>query len=232
MELMAYPTVDILKLRQKITDNTDDDALTAVLSGAVAWVETYTGRNFSGTQKTVTDEEIDVDSVTFNADRATVVFLEQMDITEITSVKIDDDNVLDSEDYKFNKRTGRLVLGSFLYDNLSRTFNDFGTLKVTYKFGALTTPADVSEAILSIASSNWQEIVERASGSLNGTSGGSSTAGAVTTERIGDYQISYGNSTGKNSGSNSGSASTDSILNGATFNSVARILSAYKKRRV
>lgn len=229
---MAYPTLSDLKARLKITDSTADTVLTAILNGSVAWVESYTGRSFSGVEQTVTDEEHDLNAITQTTD-SSVVMLRNIDVTAVTSVSLGD-AVLDSSEYIWNS-LGRVVIYGRIFDVANLNFDDFAYIKVTYKHNK-ATPADISEAILTLAMTSWNDTLQQNSSTASSGVGSSSSssAGATTSEKIGDYTIQRGGN-GSNSGSvgsvTSGTSGSVS-LNGATINSISRILSHYRKRRV
>jgi hypothetical protein len=228
---MGYPTVEELKSRLKITDGTADSDLTIVLAGATAWVQEYVGRNLSGTNIAVADEKYDLDGITQTKDNF-IIMLRNMDITAITDVKLGDQSI-DAEEYQWNAE-GRLVIFGKLFDVNSMAFNDYAYVQVTYTYNK-ATPADVFNAILSLAVLEWNALLASRQGTASSGVGSASqpSGGVATKEKIGEYSVTYAdsNDSQKTTGALSGASSSGS-LHGAGMNSILRMLSHYRKRRV
>lgn len=145
----------------------DDTRATQVTNAINAHIETVTGRVW-GETKTVTEEPHDY---------APVIFLRNMDITELTKVErghpADDDEILPSTSYKWNS-LGRLVLGTRDSRSIRPGYDE---VFVTYTHGVETVPTDLKLAALSLASGYYDFAADGDA--------------EVTAERIGSYQLSY-----------------------------------------
>ena len=97
-----------------IGETPDNDAKAQSVVDAVnAWIEAYTGRIFGETKQ--------LDEI---SDYAPVIFLNRVDIVSVDKVILHG-NKLNSDDYKFSKDTGRLLLNKFgRNDLISRYFYD------------------------------------------------------------------------------------------------------------
>ncbi len=225
---MAYPTITNLKSQLRITDNAENSVLQLCLDEAIEWVEDFTGRNFSGTAVTITDEEYDLDSLTQTSD-GSFVQLKQMDIVDVTDVKLGDQSI-GADDYKFTPE-GRLIIFGRIFDVARRAFNDFQYVKVSYTYGT-TTFKTIEGAILMLAMSFWNDrLAMNNTTAADGSSGGSSSD-SIKSERIGEYSVNYGG------GNASASQGAENLSDGGserstgTMNSIARMLHSYRKRRV
>lgn len=172
---MAYSTLSDLKARLGISDSSHDAQLQSILNGAIGIVESITGRNFTGTPVTVTDELHDMDAFT-NTRNNFILMLNNADVTELTSLKLNND-VVDSANYSWNS-LGRIVLIGSYFDRAHRSYDDYDVVKVTYKHGG-STPAAINEAILQIAASTYNNRVD-----------------GVKKESIGRYSYEVGNVAG------------------------------------
>lgn len=225
---MAYPTLSNVKASLRITDSSEDTVIQNCLDQAVEWVEKFTGRKFSGSQTTVTDEQYDLDTMTQTTD-GMFVQLRQMDISEITSVSLGD-QVLASDDYKWTPE-GRLIIFGRIFDIARRAYNDFQYVKVTYKYGAATNSV-VNGAIQMLAMSFWNDRLAMASTSASSGVASSASSDTKKSESIGEYSVNYGG------GNQSASKGAENLQGGngerstGTMNSISRMLNSYRKRRV
>ena len=150
-----------------------DEAITVMLTDLTSEIEATTGRSF-GEIKTVTDEEHDY---------SPRVFLDNIDINSVTSVKIGygDDPEVDTTDIHFNGE-GRVKLSSSAGHRSSTS--DMDEVRVTYTHGIAEAkvPADMKNAAKQLIYQYW-----------NATEGGTPTEKRVTSESIGTYRVTYAN---------------------------------------
>lgn len=225
---MAYPTLTTLKTILKITDASADVGLQLSLDSAISWVEEYTGRSWSGTPITVTDEEYDLDSLTQTTD-GSFIMLRNMDIASVTAVKLGT-QTQDSTGYKWDK-SGRLVVFGRIFDVARRAYNDFQYITVSYTYGA-TLPKSVEGAIVMLALAYWNDQLAMKVTTSDTGLGSDASANTTKSERIGEYQKTTGggNSSASNNAGNLGSDGTTGST--GTINSISRLLAAYRKRRI
>lgn len=140
----------------------------AVYCNAVnQYIESVTGRSW-GVVETVSEEVHDYESV---------IFLSHMDVTELTEVKVLD-QVIPATDYVWSK-DGRLVLST----RPSGFRPSYGSVKVTYKHGRASAPADLVLAGIALANRFYNYVDE----------GGAE----LTSEGVGSMRYTY--ATGKDS---------------------------------
>ena len=148
------------------TGNTLDTGRASQVVAAVnQYIETRTGRVWGDTK-----------SVTETHDAASVVFLNNMDVTAVSQVKLgypnDTGTVQDSDSYNFNS-SGRLVLnGGRSGFNAYRDY-----VSVTYTHGVTPVPDDLKLAALSLASDFYNF--------------GSDGQKELSSESIGSYSLTY-----------------------------------------
>jgi len=153
-----------LKSYSGITDM-DDDKAQAVVNGVNQWVNDYTGRFFGS-----------VVELTEVFDYAPAIFLHHIDITEVESVKVYGQEIV--ENTLVNRQTGRLVISRGGYDlNISR--KGYDAIEVKYKSGVETVPVDLKMATLQLAMDNYNR--------KDGKDAG------ITATSIGGYSVAYGN---------------------------------------
>lgn len=153
-----------LKSYSGITDM-DDDKAQAVVDGVNQWVNDYTGRFFGS-----------VVELTEVFDYAPAIFLHHIDITEVESVKVYGQEIV--ENTLVNRQTGRLVISRGGYDlNISR--KGYDAIEVKYKSGVATVPVDLKMATLQLAMDNYNR--------KDGKDAG------ITATSIGGYSVAYGN---------------------------------------
>lgn len=209
---MAYPTLTDLKTRLKITDATADTDLGLLLAGAISQVEQFVGRNFSGINRVVVDEEYDIEAITQSSNNF-IIQLRQMGVTAVTAVKLGNVAIA-SDEYLFNKE-GRIVVRGRLFDIASGSFNDYQYIKVSYTHNE-ATPADVFNTILAMAITEWNNLLTARSGSAAVGSSSTASSGSISSEKIGDYSVNYGGKSGTNE----------------SVGSMRSMLNHYRKRRV
>jgi hypothetical protein len=118
-----------LKTYMEITGSDDDANLTTIVNSVNAIIKRETGRVFGDTA-TVTDEEHDYEPV---------IFLDNMDITSITTVKSGrgaSPTTLDADTY-FHNESGRLTLATNKADYVNNV-DDQNMIRVTYEHGVAT----------------------------------------------------------------------------------------------
>ena len=153
-----------LKSYSGITDM-DDDKAQAVVDGVNQWVNDYTGRFFGS-----------VVELTEVFDYAPAIFLHHIDITEVESVKVYGQEIV--ENTLVNRQTGRLVISRGGYD-LSISRKGYDAIEVKYKSGVETVPVDLKMATLQLAMDNYNR--------KDGKDAG------ITATSIGGYSVAYGN---------------------------------------
>jgi hypothetical protein len=176
---------------QQVLDQTGAPrSLAQIVADAInQWIESSTGRVW-GDEKTVTELY----------DASNVLWLRQMDITGVSSVKVgyptQTRSTRPTDTYSWNK-DGRLILSYARNTALPPSTSDY--IEVTYKHGvpADQVPADLVLAALSVATSYYsfafeqggKDVVEEQIGSrrLKYAEGGGDGIGAAATSR--DWQV-------------------------------------------
>ncbi len=196
---MAYITLTDIKTRLGISGTAEDTKLQSMIDASIAYIEEYTGRNFSGANKVVTEEEHDITPINIRKDYTTV-FLRNVDVNSVSEVKLGyiDEVLLPSDAYRLSK-TGRLAISGRAIRSLIQQYDDLQDIKVTYSYGyrkdgVLSTPASINEVIAG-AVENMRN--KRFSG--------------ASSEKIGDYQINHGSGGGGSFKSGSGAFSGGSV---------------------
>lgn len=138
--MTAYATTSQLKEVLGITGSDQDGYLAGILDRVSAFIDTYTGRTFSGSAITVTDELYERQS--------RVIWLRNVGITEVDSVKARDfrsDSLmtLDATNYQWTS-AGRLELP------ICYTF-----VQVTYEHQT-AVPKDIEGACLALAAEGYR----------------------------------------------------------------------------
>lgn len=134
------------KKKLGIEGNEKDTEVTALIESLTAEIYSVTGRSFGAIQ-TVTNE---------THDYAPRLYLDNMDITEVTKVTRGYDNPIEyTTGFHFDS-TGQVVL-SGASGHRSST-NDFNDVRVDYKHGveAANVPADLKLAALDLLNSYWK----------------------------------------------------------------------------
>ncbi len=221
---MAYPTLSNLKSVLKITDASADYALQLSLDSAIAWVEEFTGRSWSGTPVSVVDEEYDLDNFTQTTD-GSYLTLRNMDIVTLTSVKLGT-LVQATDTYTWNS-TGRLVLYGRFFDVTRRAFNDNQYVKVSYTYGAVLNKA-VEGAIVMLAMAYWNDQLGMSSTSASTGLASDANSSVIKREKVGETDIMYG---GGNLSATDGASNLASSASAGTINSITRLLNNYRRRR-
>lgn len=144
--------------------NMDDAKAQDVVDGVNKWVEDYTGRFFG-----------EIHDVTETFDYAPAIFLNHIDITEVTSVKVYGQDI--TANTLVNRKTGRVVISKYGFDlNISR--RGYDAIEVVYKSGMVNIPNDLKIATLQLAMDNYNR--------KDGKDAG------VTSTSIGGYSVTYG----------------------------------------
>lgn len=169
--MTTYATTAQLKEVLGITDISQDTYLAKLLDRASAFVELYTGRSWSTTATTYTDELYER--------QGRVLWLKNIGVSAITSIKVRDHLsdalvTLDASTYQWTS-AGRVELA------ISYTY-----VQVTYTTPIVSIPLDIEAATLDIATDAYR-------------SGGEN--GSVKSERVGDLAISYGTNSATTDGS-------------------------------
>lgn len=181
-----------------------DEETSALIASAInQQIETATARLWGDT-KTVTEDY----------DLTGVMWLRNMDVKDVTEIKIgypnEERTVVDSSSYTWNQY-GRVTLSYLPLKVLPPTTNDYVQVKYEYGVPADEVPADLVFAALSLAASNYSYSIEH---------GGKE----VTSERIGSYALIYGG----NSGRSGQGAGGDQQLNSREW----EVIKSYSKWRV
>lgn len=180
------------------TEDINEERATQIIDGINSWVEAYTGRVW-GETKTITD----------TLDFEPVVFLSHIDIKSVTSVKAFG-QTLTQDNYKLNPTTGRLLLSRRAERKYSR--DRFDQVEVVYSSGIDTIPADLKTAVLQLTAQNYNRRDDKDAN--------------VTSESLGSYSVSYGDSTGSVSESSSAGGSAGGN------NSIMDVLNYYRLGRI
>lgn len=158
-------------LQTYIPTTLDDGRAQVIVDSVNTWVQTRTNRCF-GESTTVAERY----------DWGKTLWLRHQDVTAVTSIKVgypgQVQTTLDPTGYFFN-RYGRVTLfwqraASY---NRSSYYNDY--VEVTYTYGVLAVPDDLKMAVLGIAASFYNWVVN-----------GNRDVSAVS---VGSYQIQYTN---------------------------------------
>jgi hypothetical protein len=181
-------SLSIFKSYLSITDDTQDELLQVVLDSAISWVATYTGRNWSGQSIEIVNEQYQL-----TIGSPTIV-LRQMDIQNISTINADGAE-LNPTDYSFTSDGIITLQGGFTRHS---------TITITYTYGALLVPPEITIITLQLATVIWNERLRTI-----GTQGY-----VVKSERIGDYQVMH------------------EVPDGIPRTNIQNQLSAYRKRRV
>lgn len=180
---MAIITLQDLKSYSGITDM-DDAKAQDVINGVNKWVEDYTGRYFG-----------EIHEVVETHDYAPAIFLNHIDITEVTSVKVYGQDV--TTETLVNRQTGRVVISKAGYDlNISR--RGYDAIEVTYKCGIQEVPTDLKIATLQLAMDNYNR--------KDGKDAG------VTSASVGGYSVSFGNTSSTASAQANATSGTQSAM--------------------
>ena len=164
---MALITLTELKDHLGIAGTADDTKLQRIVDGTNELIRTITGVLYGSTEN-VTGEQHDYEPI---------FFLDNIYINSISALKLGRTNpvTVNSSDYFFNSKTGRVVISTnLLYNN---TVNDFDLITVDYNHGLNTAPKDLVLATLEIATKHWNNI----------KSGGAE----VTEERVASFMKKY-----------------------------------------
>ena len=137
-------TLQTYKDLEGLKSNTDDTRLSAIITSASQLVKTYCGNSLIDF---VTEEKIETISVEFPS---TKVQLTESPIISVTTVEekessADSYTTLSSAEYFVDTITDSIVRLSAGKEKLWET--GFGTVKVTYKAGYTTLPADLKLAV-------------------------------------------------------------------------------------
>lgn len=149
------PLVDIKRyLKLPTATDTDLDAdLTLMCQTALEYAEKYTRQIFA--ERTITTNRVFWGEFR-NGELQKYFTLRRTPVKSITSIKYDDDNVLDSSFYQILKFAGdfdRIILKNT--DNLPEVTNDWFPIEITYTAGYTTIPNDIKQGMLYHIASMW-----------------------------------------------------------------------------
>jgi hypothetical protein len=155
-----------------VSGNAQDEQYQLALDDAIGFVEWYTSKKFSD-DNIVLEEEFDIKPLTPNRDYS-AYFLHNYPVKSIEQVTFYD-TVLSTNDYTFNKRTGKLIIAGSVWSR-NRQYTNFGAVKVDYTYGYADVPDAINAVIAQLAIA-----IARGAGQ------------SLSSEKTGDYQIMRAN---------------------------------------
>lgn len=167
---MAYVTKQQVKTYLQIDGTDQDTLLDLLIESAEKFLENRTGRKWGSSPHEVTDEVYDYEPI---------LWLNNMDITDVTSVKLGNPQTgtpteLDSNGYNWSE-SGRISLG-WQYGHVGDQ-HDYDYVQVSYKHTAGEFPADLKLALLQVIAVFY-----------NQSEGAGRT---ITRERLGNLDTQY-----------------------------------------
>lgn len=154
-EIEATPAIPLAEIKSylKLSENNNfiDAELTLMCSTALSYAEKYSRRYF--TPKTVTTNRCfwgEFRNGIFNS----VFTLRRSPLQEVVSIKFDDENVLEKENYKVMKNQNgysEIILNG----NLPELKNDWFPIEITFIAGYKELPNDIKLAMLQHIASMW-----------------------------------------------------------------------------
>ena len=136
-----------------ITDEDLDADLTIMCQTALEYAEKYCRQIFA--ERTITTNRVFWGEFR-NGELQNYFTLRRTPVKSITSIKYDDDNVLDSSFYSLVHRQGEFDIVQLKnIDNLPEVENEWYPIEITYKAGYTAIPYDIQQAILYHIASMW-----------------------------------------------------------------------------
>lgn len=155
LSTIPIPLLDIkryLKL-PTVTDEDLDADLTLMCYTALEYAEKYCRQIF--VERTITTNRVFWGEFR-NGELQNYFTLRRTPVKEITSIKYDDENTLDTSFYKLVHRQGEFdVIALKDLDNLPELENEWYPIEISYKAGYTKIPKDIQQAMLYHIASMW-----------------------------------------------------------------------------